>query len=102
MNRQLEWEIEEELKSNKETIQSLEKRIEELENKIKNFKGFIYPPSPKSLDFENPWRMPDINPINNPWKPPLTCNKCGLDLSGITGYCCQDINCPSGLGPTLC
>ena len=27
------------------------------------------------------------------------CPKCGLDVSGVMGYCCPNVDCPCGLGP---
>jgi len=30
------------------------------------------------------------------------CSLCGLDLSGVMGYCCPNLKCPTGLGPVYC
>lgn len=31
-----------------------------------------------------------------------TCSKCGMDFSGVTGYVCNNMDCPMGMGPTIC
>ena len=28
------------------------------------------------------------------------CSKCGLPMYGTMGYACQQVNCPTGMGPT--
>lgn len=35
------------------------------------------------------------------WNNVGKCEKCGLDLSSVMGYVCTNINCPTGLGPTV-
>ena len=46
----------------------------------------------------NPWkRNGDIPP--NPY---THCHKCGIKLDTVMGYCCPNLQCPTGLGPIIC
>jgi hypothetical protein len=33
---------------------------------------------------------------------PVRCTKCGIELHTSMGYVCNDIECPTGLGPVRC
>lgn len=33
---------------------------------------------------------------------PRRCTRCGIELSQVMGYACQDPRCPTGLGPITC
>ena len=44
--------------------------------------------------------VPYIPP--NPWAEKARCSKCGIDLNQSLGYCCQNMECPTGLGPVWC
>ena len=34
--------------------------------------------------------------------PYKTCPKCNMDLSRTMGYCCPNLDCPTGMGPVYC
>lgn len=40
----------------------------------------------------NPW--PNTTPSVPRWPDRVTCSKCGMDWSGVTGYVCMDNKCP--------
>lgn len=43
------------------------------------------------------------NPIKTePFEGWNQCPKCGIKLEGVMGYCCANIDCPTGLGPIVC
>lgn len=51
----------------------------------------------------NPWE-PKITPMTptSPWlHQSKSCSKCGLNLEGVIGYVCPNVDCPVGLGPTM-
>lgn len=78
-------------------ITTLEERIKALEEQ----KDPLPWKSPLIPTPSIPWGPTPLTPID-PWKPTLSCKKCGLDLSVSMGYCCQNADCPCGLGPTTC
>ena len=46
---------------------------------------------------------PDTPPYFPPAAPrPTVCPKCNLQLEGVMGMVCADLNCPTGLGPLSC
>lgn len=49
----------------------------------------------------NPYIPNRLTPAPDPWHP-RTCVKCGLKLEGVMGYCCPDMQCPTGMGPVMC
>lgn len=52
--------------------------------------------------------MPVLPSIPTPWFDSVpafdykSCPKCGIALDKVMGYCCQNANCPTGLGPVMC
>ena len=36
------------------------------------------------------------------WPKASGCPKCGIDLNHVMGYCCPNMECPTGLGPVWC
>ena len=65
---------------------------------IKENKNFDLPLTPIQLPLAPmPWSRPPY-----PFGPEKTCPRCGITLSGIMGYSCQNSDCPVGLGPILC
>lgn len=53
-------------------------------------------------------QLPNVRVVDNPSDPMLLwgdntkCSKCGLEINHVTGYCCSRVDCPTGLGPTIC
>lgn len=46
--------------------------------------------------------IPKPNPLPpDPWQS-RTCVKCGMKLDGTMGYCCPNMDCPTGMGPVIC
>lgn len=51
-----------------------------------------------------PYTLPTITPFNplnakdNVLRP-TNCTQCGIRLDTVMGYCCPNIDCPSGMGP---
>lgn len=43
---------------------------------------------------------PYINPNMREWYG--NCPKCGINLGQVMGYVCSNLDCPTGLGPTIC
>ena len=52
--------------------------------------------------FRTPRLPTKIYEEEKPYNPYKTCSKCGMDISGVMGYCCPQPNCPTGLGPVMC
>ena len=63
------------------------------------------------VPYDNAPAWPYIDPYNpyhpfDPWTPTWTpfianksfCQKCGLEISGVMGYVCPSLDCPTGLG----
>ena len=36
------------------------------------------------------------------WQRKPTCQKCGIELGQVMGYCCPYVDCPTGMGPIMC
>ena len=68
---------------------SLENKIAELEARIIKLEAKLNLVSP---------------PISIPWGDtiPTICSECGMNWEGTMGYCCPNIKCPMGAGPTIC
>lgn len=59
----------------------------------------------------NTWTLPKddpntftwpVNPATPaPWKTDR-CSKCGLEIKGVMGYVCPNMDCPTGMGPVVC
>jgi hypothetical protein len=50
------------------------------------------------------YHIPQPNPYippPDPWNK-STCPKCGMKLDGTMGYCCPNMDCPTGMGPIIC
>jgi hypothetical protein len=50
------------------------------------------------------YRIPQPNPYIpqfDPWNKSV-CTKCGMKLDGTMGYCCPNMECPTGMGPVTC
>ena len=63
---------------------------------IQNERGDYVPMEP---DMPEPPRLP-VAPI--PWEAQRTqCDKCGMEFGGVVGYACVNVDCPTGLGPTV-
>lgn len=45
--------------------------------------------------------QPVVPPVY-PGQPISTCSLCGIRLDTVMGYVCSRINCPTGMGPTVC
>lgn len=68
--------------------------------------------SPESADddddsviFPTPFPFPPHfpTPQPEPYSPAkATCSRCGMDFSGVTGYVCNNMDCPMGMGPVVC
>ncbi len=80
-------------------VDNIEKRLERLENEdIFDKLGIKEVTEP-----HNPWE-PKITPMTptSPWlHQSKSCSKCGLNLEGVIGYVCPNVDCPVGLGPTM-
>ena len=50
----------------------------------------VSPFKPNDTEFPNFWWNKDY------------CTKCGIHLDRTLGYVCQNVDCPNGLGPTIC
>lgn len=70
-----------------ERVKELERRIRLLEDRLLNLE---FPPSQRVYG-------PFIDPRQVNIK--QTCPVCNLNLEGVLGYSCTNINCPTGLGP---
>lgn len=70
-----------------ERVKELERRIKLLEDRLLNLE---FPPSQRVYG-------PVIDPRQVNIK--QTCPVCNLNLDGVLGYSCTNINCPTGLGP---
>lgn len=55
--------------------------------------------SAEKNDFVSPLPLPGPPPT---WMLPPRCPKCNLELSGVMGYYCAQIDCPTGLGGPKC
>ena len=54
---------------------------------------------PVNKPFNNPlpYNPPVVDPtIQKPWIGGNKCGVCGIDFSGMTGYICSRIDCPTG------
>ena len=50
------------------------------------------------------YHIPQPNPYipsYDPWSKSV-CPKCGMKLDGTMGYCCPNMDCPTGMGPVIC
>lgn len=55
-------------------------------------------PIPTPPEFPRPY-----NPGSIPeYTLPQRCSRCGIELSQVMSYSCQDPRCPTGLGPITC
>ena len=65
-----------------EKLDALEKKVSNLEERVRNAERFV--------------------PGQLYWPKPNSCHKCGLKFEGTMGYVCNQIDCPTGLGPAIC
>jgi hypothetical protein len=95
--------------TNKQRIEDLERRIQELEDKVRkqiprNWDDFPInnKPWPKPDDF--PDHEPNKWPHDkNPWVVEKTrCPSCGIIFEGVMGFVCSNNRCPMGAGPIMC
>ena len=75
-------------------IGALEKRLAELERRVKDLEPNRLGPPIVPVPF------PEPNPF--PSDDSSTCPKCGMKWSGVMGYVCPRTDCPMGAGPTIC
>jgi hypothetical protein len=66
-------------------LEEQDNRIQQMEKELLVFAHFLE----KNVPFD---QIPNIS----------KCSLCGLDLSGVMGYCCPNLKCPTGLGPVYC
>lgn len=72
----------------------IEERVKELERRIKLLEDRLL-----NLEFPSSQRV--YGPVVDPRQVNIkqTCPVCNLNLEGVLGYSCTNINCPTGLGP---
>ncbi len=68
-------------------LEEQEMQIQQMEKELLILGNLILE---KNIPFD---RIPNIND---------KCSLCGLNLSGVMGYCCPNLKCPTGLGPVYC
>jgi len=72
----------------------IEERVKELERRIRLLEDRLL-----NLEFPSSQRV--YGPVIDPRQVNIkqTCPVCNLNLEGVLGYSCTNINCPTGLGP---
>ena len=79
--------------SERKRIKDLEKRVKALEEYLSKFMDQVQ---------KEPYRPSYPRYPTYPVPVPNNCSLCGLELGKVMGYCCPNIECPTGLGPTIC
>jgi hypothetical protein len=84
-----------------EQILDLQEQVNQLHQRLLNQEAYF-----AIFNREQPkpvidWpKLPDT--IRFPETIRKSCPKCGISLEGVMSYCCQNIDCPTGLGPVYC
>ena len=74
----------------------IEERVKELERRLNLLESRL-------LNLEFPAHQRVYGPVVDPRQVNIkqTCPVCNLNLEGVLGYSCTNINCPTGLGPII-
>lgn len=82
----------------------LEKMIEDLDNTVFALNLVISAAlEQKSKETPTPQVQPyPYRPWEEKWGNIQQCPKCGIKLDGVMSYSCNNIDCPTGMGPVWC
>lgn len=76
------------------------------DKKIVHFSKFVRKKNEPSVEqLQHQWKK-TVQEMEEKINPDLwgtkNCSKCGIKLDTVMGYCCPRLDCPTGLGPTIC
>ena len=94
-------------RKSKMKIDDIKQKIENLEIKIallrESLKVLESEQSENDPNFQRFYKYESpFTPQIPYWTEVTSCPTCGLQFSGVMGYCCPNTKCPTGLGPVMC
>jgi hypothetical protein len=84
-----------------EQILDLQEQIQQLNQRLLNQEAYfaIFNRQQTKPVIEWP-KLPDTIKFPDTYK--KSCPKCGISLEGVMCYSCQNVDCPTGMGPVYC